>query len=80
MTEAVEAIIKYGFETLNLNRIEALTSDKNTASVKVIEGRGFTKEGRLRKHYFVGEAHEDSIMYSLLQEEYVRMKRGERIR
>ena len=45
MTEAVEAIIKYGFETLNLNRIEALTSDKNTASVKVIEGRGLQKKG-----------------------------------
>lgn len=74
MTEAVSAIIDYGFNQLNLHRIEALVGSNNVSSLKIIESNQFTKEGLLRQHYFVGDKYEDSILYSILNNEYIEKK------
>lgn len=71
MTEAVSAILDYGFHTLNLHRIEALVGSNNVASLKIIESHQFFKEGFLREHYFVGNKYEDSILFSLLKKDYI---------
>lgn len=70
MSEAVSAIIDYGFKELNLERIEALTSPENIASVRIIEAHKFTKEGLLRKHFCVEGKFVDSVIYGLLKEDY----------
>lgn len=70
MSEAVNAIIDYGFNKLNLHRIEALVGSNNIPSLKIIENHFFTKEGLLRKHYYVADKYEDSVLFSLLYEEY----------
>ena len=70
MTEAVRAVIDYGFNTLKLHRLEALVGSNNTASLKIIENNFFVKEGLLRQHFYVAEKFEDSIVYSLLRSEY----------
>ncbi len=70
MTEAVKAIIRYGFEEMKLNRIEAFIGKENVPSLKMIKGLGFTKEGVLRSHYFKNDKMEDSICFSLLRSEY----------
>lgn len=72
MSEAVEAVIDYGFKLMNLNRIEALVADYNTASLRLLEKNGFVKEGILRNHYYVNGVFEDSVAFSLLREEYGR--------
>jgi ribosomal-protein-alanine N-acetyltransferase len=70
MNEALTAILHYGFDTLNLNRIEACTSPTNIASQNLIKKHGFTQEGYLRQHYVrEGEIH-DSLIFSLLRTEY----------
>ncbi len=74
MSEAVAAIIQYGFHTLQLNRIEALVGSENVASLKIIEGQNFIKEGVLRDHYALGDGYEDSIAFSLLRKEYLSEK------
>lgn len=71
MSEAVNAIIDYGFNKLNLHRIEALVGSNNIPSLKIIENHFFTKEGLLRKHYYVADKYEDSVLFSLLYEEYI---------
>lgn len=71
MGEALKAIIKYGFEVLELNRIEACIGKDNVASQKLVLANGFTKEGVLRRHYFINEKFEDSLIYSLLRNEYI---------
>lgn len=43
-TEAVGAILKFGFEQLNLSRIYATAHIRNTASVKVLLKNGMKKE------------------------------------
>lgn len=71
MSEAVEAVVDYGFKTLNLNRIEALVADYNTASLRLLEKNGFVQEGVLRNHYLVNEVFEDSLMLAKLREEHL---------
>lgn len=70
MSEAVEAIIDYGFNSLKLNRIEALVADYNTPSLRLLEKNGFVQEGVLRNHYLVDGVFEDSVMFSKLRKEY----------
>ncbi len=70
MTEANSAIIKFGFEQMGLNRIEAFAGPKNVPSIKMLRTLGFTEEGRLREHYFKDNRMEDSVCFGLLRKEY----------
>jgi len=79
MTEAVSAIIDYGFNELNLNRIEALVGCKNIPSIKIIEKQLFVREGLLRQHCLVGEEYEDSILFSILDSEFAVRKEEKRV-
>ena len=70
MREALAAILEYGFKVMGLNRIEAYIGPNNIASLTLIKKFGFTEEGVLRKHYCQDGELLDSIVFSLLQEEY----------
>lgn len=72
--EAMKPFLIYGFEKMNLNRIEAFVSPFNTPSIKLIERYGFTKEGLLRQHYGRNAVAEDSAVYGLLLSEYQSIK------
>ena len=74
MTEALENVIAYGFGKMNLNRIEACIGPENIPSLKLVKKFGFKEEGYLRQHYFKDNVLQDSIIFSLLKEEYARMK------
>jgi ribosomal-protein-alanine N-acetyltransferase len=71
MTEAVGAVIDYGFHVLNLHRIEAMVGTKNTASLKIMEKFHFIQEGLLREHYFISGNYEDSLVFSKLKTEFI---------
>ncbi len=70
MTEALLPVLDYGFHTMNLHRIEALIAPYNTPSLRLLQKHNFKKEGVLREHYKVNGVNEDSIMYSLLKNEF----------
>lgn len=70
MTEALDAILEFGFHEFELNRIEALTMLDNVASGALLRKLGFKEEGILRQHdYFKGRFH-DMRLFSLLREEF----------
>ncbi len=73
MTEALKAVVNYGFDVMNLNRIEAFISPTNDASLKLVSKLGFEKEGHLRSHYKTEKAIEDSQVFGLLKSDYVRI-------
>lgn len=75
MTEAMKAILQYGFEHMNLNRVEAFASPENIPSIRLIEKYGFTKEGLLRQHYGRNGVTEDSAVYGLLVDEFKQQQR-----
>ena len=57
-TEAVAAVVGYGFSVLGLHRIEAGVLPGNGASVRVLEKLGFLEEGTRRDYlYFKGAFH-----------------------
>ena len=65
MSEALDAILEFGFEQLGLNRIEALVMTYNVASAALLRSLGFTEEGVLRQHdFFKGQFH-DMRLFSL---------------
>nr|WP_294936460.1 GNAT family protein [uncultured Flavobacterium sp.] len=70
MTEALKAVLDYGFKKMDLNRIEAFIGPKNEASLRLVQKLNFTKEGHLRKHYCKDNIMEDSLVFSLLKDEY----------
>ncbi|SCN32558.1 Ribosomal-protein-alanine acetyltransferase [Bacillus cereus] len=69
-TEALQAMLGYGFETLQLIRIAAVVYVENKASQKLLSKAGFQEEGLLRKHMIQNGVAHDTILYSLLKEEW----------
>jgi ribosomal-protein-alanine N-acetyltransferase len=68
-TEAVLALVRYGFEVMELNRIEASADPDNIESIKLIERTGFVKEGVKRQlDWYKGVFHDD-VCYSMLRGE-----------
>lgn len=70
MTEALKAVIKYGFNQLNLNRMEAIVGINNLPSLKLIKKYHFVQEGILRQYFYGSGKHEDAILFSKLRNEY----------
>lgn len=67
-TEAVRAVVRFGHEQIELNRIEALVMLENHASVRVLQKAGFSEEGVLRAFgHWKGRYH-DLRVFSVLRE------------
>lgn len=74
MTEAVNAIMKFGFETLNLNKIYAQHLVQNEASGKVMQKAGMILEGELKQHNIKDGIFRDLRQYRLLKSEFDLLK------
>ncbi|PCJ67565.1 MAG: N-acetyltransferase [Bacteroidetes bacterium] len=75
MTEALNAIIPYGFSAMSLNRIEAFIGLENPPSLKLLQNFNFVQEGVLREHYKAKVKPEDSLLFSLLKQDYYSNKK-----
>lgn len=69
-TEACAAIIRYGFESLALNRIECRFIPENLASRRVMEKNGMTFEGIRRGGMLIKGEYRDIGICSILKDEY----------
>ena len=70
----MEAVIRYGFKYLKLQRVEALVEPPNIPSQKLIEKNGFIREGLLRKYEFTCGKFDDLYMYSLLKQDFEKLQ------
>jgi ribosomal-protein-alanine N-acetyltransferase len=70
-TEAVAAILKFGFEELKLNRIYATHYPENISSGKVMQKNKMKCEGEIKSLYKIGEVFRNAIQYSLTSEEFL---------
>ncbi len=66
-TEAASEILRYGFETLNLQRIYASHLAGNVASSRVLQKIGMRHEGCLRNHICKWEKFYDLECYGVLK-------------
>lgn len=67
MTEICNEIITYGFEVMELNRIEAFYDPRNLASWKVLKKNSFQYEGILRKRYFEKGVFVDAAIAAIIK-------------
>lgn len=71
MTEAIEAVVEFGFNNLNVNRIEAEVMVGNIQSEKLLLKLGFHNEGCLRDWMYWDHKHFDMTMFSLLKRDWL---------
>lgn len=66
-TEATKAIIKFGFEHMNLHKVQICTKTINNPSKRVIEKCGFTYEGTLRDYFYMNDHYIGRLYFSCLE-------------
>ena len=70
ITEAIKAVVEYGFEEMNLHSIEAVIDPDNIASEKVLQKNGFVKEAHILENELWEGKFWDTIIYSLLKRNF----------
>ena len=69
--EALEAVVRYAFEQLDLNRVEAKHDVLNPASGRVLNKAGFLHEGLARESLVIKGRQADMQCYALLRAQWV---------
>jgi len=69
-TDAVSALVRFGYDDLNLHRIYLYVFAKNEAARRCYDRVGFREEGVLRDAGFINGGYCDVVMMSLLQPEW----------
>jgi [ribosomal protein S5]-alanine N-acetyltransferase len=69
-TEAARAVLRWAFDTLDLNRVQAEADTRNVASARVLEKLGFVREGTLREDCIVNGEVSNSWVFGLIRREW----------
>lgn len=75
-TEAVEVLLRYGFETFNLNRIYLRVFSTNLRARHSYEKAGFVLEGTLRQAVYRHGQYADTLIMSILRPEWLARREG----
>lgn len=70
MSEAVSAVVQYGFTDLNLHRIMANYVPTNERSGKLLRRLGFTVEGYARDYLYIDGEWKDHVMTSITNQNW----------
>ena len=70
-TEALMALIKFGFTYMELNRIEAKCFEENKPSARVMEKSGMMHEGFLREALYVKDQVINLHLYSIIRNDFI---------
>ena len=76
-TDAVRAMLVFAFGTLGLHRISAAIGPDNESSIAVVKRLGLTYEGRIRHHVRTNGSWRDSLLYSILDDDWARTNHAE---
>jgi ribosomal-protein-alanine N-acetyltransferase len=74
-TEAAQALVGYGFDTLQLHRIWAKCIAENIGSWRVMEKIGMQREGYLRENRWLHGQWWDILLYAILDHEWYQLHR-----
>ena len=72
--EAMEALFKFAFEELNINRFWLDAYPDNTVGIHLYESLGMHRDGVLRQNYKSERGYLDQIIFSMLKDEYFAIK------
>jgi ribosomal-protein-alanine N-acetyltransferase len=71
MTEAINIVLRFAFNSLKLHRIEANVQPENLPSIAVLRRCGFTKEGFSRKYLKIAGKWRDHERWAIIKEDWV---------
>lgn len=74
IVEAATKVIGFGFDNMELNKIEAPCMVENVQSQRVLQKLGMRLEGISKEKYFIKEKFRDMATYSILKKEYKEQK------
>ena len=70
-TDAVATLVRFGFEEMNLNRVELHVYDFNERGQAAYRKCGFVEEGRMREAHYSEGKYDDVVVMALLHDEWV---------
>jgi RimJ/RimL family protein N-acetyltransferase len=76
-TDAMTAFVRFGFEEMNLNRIELTVDARNGRARACYRRCGFVEEVRLRQHRYSGGGYDDTVLMGILRGEWATSRAGE---
>jgi len=69
-TDTMKCLLKFGFNVLNLNRIELWLMEYNKRALHVYEKVGFKEVGRKRQGHFIQGSYHDIIVMDIIKSEF----------
>lgn len=63
MSKALALLLPHAHSVLNLHRVEAACLPRNTASIRLLEGAGFEREGQARAYLKIAGRWEDHFLF-----------------
>lgn len=74
MTQTCEAMVRYGFQELNMNRLEIRVATENQKSQAIPKRLGFVYEGAIRQAEWLTDHFVDHMVFGILREEFDQMQ------
>ena len=68
--EAINLLLKFAFEELNLHKLELEVRDYNEKAYNCYKKCGFVEEGRKRENFYINGKYTDTIFMGILKKEY----------
>lgn len=72
--DTARTLMNFGFRELKLHRIAVAMGPDNAASIAATRQLGMTYEGRIRDHVYTNGQWRDSLLYSVLADEWLATK------
>ena len=66
-TEAIKILVKFGFDIMKFNRIEATVTLGNDSSVKALKKANFLQEGIVRERSIMKGKFEDDVILAIIR-------------
>jgi [ribosomal protein S5]-alanine N-acetyltransferase len=70
ISEAIQTVLTYAFETIGFHSLEAIIDPANIASERVLIKNGFVKEGHIKENVFWDGQYLDTVIYSMLRRNF----------
>ena len=72
VTEAVQTLLDFAFNSLNLHSVGAVIDSRHKASERVLQKNGFTKEAHFVENFYYNNEFTDTVIYSLLKRNFIK--------
>jgi len=78
-TDTLKTLMRYGFEELNLHMLFGEIFEYNKANIRLFEKCGFKRDGVLRHRLYRDGKYWNSVVYSILRDEWKRPRSSQKI-